>query len=68
MKSILVKDVFTPEQIKKAQELKKADLILKQITRPNIDQINHITGIANDPYYWAHVLEYAVTKGHLRGT
>lgn len=66
MKSIKIGDVFTPEQLEKAKELRVAKAIHDAITFPCLDQINERTGQANNPMYWAYALEYAVSEAERR--
>jgi len=61
-KNIKLLDVFTEAQVMKCVELKKADLILEQVVKPNIGQINKATGGFNDPRYWAYLLEHTVNE------
>lgn len=70
-KMVTLGEVFTDEQLDKAQEIvgKYADQsvmrhciehLTEEITSPALDQINQRTGQENDPGYWAWMLLYAI--------
>lgn len=60
-KSITLYDFLTDDEIKQAQQLKKAKDICRVIIKPNIARINKQLGQENDEMYLAYVVEYVVS-------
>lgn len=61
-KVVAISDFLTEERMAKAIELKTADKIHEQITKPNIDAISKKIGQPMDAKYLAYALEYALNQ------
>ena len=59
--SVMLKDFLTDDEIKQAQQLKKAKDICRVIIQPNIARINTQLGQENDEMYLAYMVEYVVS-------
>lgn len=57
----MLKDFLTDDEIKQAQQLKKAKDICRVIIQPNIARINTQLGQENDEMYLAYMVEYVVS-------
>ena len=74
MKSIVITDFLTAEEIEQAIKLWNdpyrptpyAKAVCEQIIRPNMERINKALGQENEPMYLAYAVEYVIGESSRR--